>query len=845
MPDGGRLSSVLVVFLWAVCAAGAAPPEDFRRNVEDDWLFQADNNPTAGRALAEIGWARELAARLTGEPRGRNFAGELAELAGLESRLVALPADRCDDATRELYLAVRRVKRRIALRNPVLDFAGVLLVDGPYPQFHKVGRNRNNHQTAHRNVSRYVNGGCRLLVLEGLDTGRTRDLLAGRDGYLWRPDLSFDGRRVLFCWRPKEERSMHLYEVGIDGAGLRQLTNSPYDDLDPIHLPDGHILFTTTRGNTYVRCGSYIAAYVLARCDGDGRNVRIISRNNETDYLPVLLPDGRVLYTRWEYTDRPEYNLMGLWTVNPDGTGDYVYWGNRSVYPDLIVEARPIPGTRRVMFAGSAHHGFFDGCLGVIDVGGGREWPDGVYKVTADIPWPEVGDARDGANPLYTPDYHASGRYTAYKSPYPLGPEDFLVSARIGMVGSGNEIRFAEKFSLYLMDIHGNRELVYRGAHNAWYAMPVKPRRTPTPLADRVRWPEKGNRAAAGVFFSPDILQGVEGIAPGQAKFLRVIQMDHKTYSAWDKTWWNSGPAVSIIQQDGVKRILGTAPIHADGSVHFLAPAGQALFFQLLDDRQRCLQVMRSFTGVMPGEVRGCMGCHEQTSAAMGIRAVAAAALCRPPASLTPPPWGAGVSVGYERFVQPVLDRHCGKCHQGGGKARKTLDLTLRGGWPERGGWYLKSGMDPNLWPFKEPYPTLVGLAPRGRIRTLPKGPGVGIAGCMNVDALGNGPARPLTMLSYVSPLIRLASEGRHHGVKVDGEDLLRLIAWVDCNCVYRGDEEIRRLPDPPDPGLPVRPRIRTAPVIDRLQPVTDPLPGRPPDAPDATAPAPPRSGTH
>jgi hypothetical protein len=480
------------------------------------------------------------------------------------------------------------------------------------------------------------------------------------------------------------------------------------------------------------------------------------------------------------------------------------------------------------MFAGSAHHSFFDGCLGTLDAGAGREWPDGVFKVTADIPWPEVGDAKDGPNPVHTDRYHASGRYTAYKSPYPLGPEDFLVSARTGMVGSSNEIRFTETFSLYLMDVYGNRELIYRGRENAWYAMPIKPRPPPPAPADRVRWPKKGEPIPGGVFLSANVYEGVEGLPPGMARSLRVIQMDHKTHSAWDKTWWNSGPAISVIQQDGVKRILGTAPVHADGSVHFRAPAGQALFFQLLDERERCLQVMRSFTGLMPGEVRGCMGCHEQAARSVGGNGPTPLAMRQPPADLTPPPWGAGVSIGYERFVQPVLDKHCGKCHQGEGKGRKTLDLTLRGGHPERGGWYSKAGpMDPALWPFKEPYPTLVGLAATGPNRPLPKGPGVGIAGCMHVDALGNGPAPPMTMLSYASPLIRMVTDGKHHGVKIAGEDLLRLIAWVDCNCVYRGDEEVRQLPDPPDPGLPVRPRIRTAPVIVRLSPVSDPLPGR------------------
>jgi hypothetical protein len=800
-------------------AARPLDSETAQRLLESDWLFQADGRPTVQRSLQEIGWARELARRLEAHPAKPDLAAERTVLDPLEAKLRALPPEQADDEAKALYFAVRRAKRTITWKNPVLDFDRLLVVDGPYP---KSRRQRANHQTGHRNGCWYSNSGSRLLLLEGLGpNAKVRDLLPGHEGFLWRPELSFDADRILFCFMPKEERSFHLYLINLDGTGLRQLTNSPYDDLDPIYLPDGHLLFTTTRGNTYVRCGPYIPAYVLARCDADGRNIHIISRNNETDYLPALLPDGRVLYTRWEYTDRPEYNLMGLWTVNPDGTGDAVYWGNRSFYPDLLVEARPVPGTDSTLFAGAAHHSFFDGCLGLVDVRRGREWPDGVYKVTADIPWPEVGDSKDGPNPIATPRYHASGRYTAYKSPYPLGSEDFLVSARTGMTGSWNDVRFKETFALYLMDVYGNRELMYRGVHNVWYAVTVKPRPRPPAIPDRVAWPKKGEPAGDGVLFSPNVYEGTEGLPPGKAKYLRVLQLDYKTYTAWRKTWWNSGPAISVVQQDGVKRILGTVPIREDGSVSVRVPSGQQLYFQLLDENQRCLQIMRSFTGVMPGETRGCVGCHEQHSRAFPVSGPAVR-IADPPAALTSPPWGAHVSIGYERFAQPVLDKHCGKCHQGDGEARKALDLTLRGGVIETG-----LPVPQPLRAFKEPYLTLVGLTLDGKGKTAPPGPGVGIAGCLNIDALGNGPIKPLTMLSYASPLIQMAMSGKHYNVKIEGEELLRLIAWVDSNCVYRGDEEVRQIPDPDIGGFPIPPKIRTAPVIDRLQPVTDALPGR------------------
>ena len=776
--------------------------------LEADWLFQADDNPSPQRSLQEIAWARELAARLAAHPATPDFSTELAQLAELEGKLRTLdPAGADENASttaKQLYFAVRRIKRRITFANPVLDFDRILLVDSPYP--HSV------HESAHRNGCWYRYGGSRLLVLEGLGPdGNVRDLLPGIDGFLWRPDLSFDARKVLLCLKRTDGPAFHLYEIDLDGSGLRQLTDSNHDDLDPIYLPDGRILFSTTRAHSYVRCLPTSPSFVLARCDGDGKNIRIISRNNEPDYLPSLLPDGRVVYTRWEYTERPLWRLQGLWTVNPDGTGTSVYWGNRSSHPDMLIEPRAIPGRDQVMFIGAGHHQFFDGSIGIVDVDRGREFPNGIAKVTPDVPWPETGDG--GPNPVASPRYHVSGRYSAYKSPYPIGPEDFLVSARVGAAGRGESVEPDQAFSLYLMDIHGNRELVYRGNRNVWYAMPVRPRPKPPIRPDQVDWPKPGQPSAGGVLFSANVYEGVEGLPVGKAKYLRVIQMDAKTYSSMTKTWRHSGPAISVIQEDGVKRILGTVPIEADGSVHFKAPSGKALHFQLLDEHYRCLQVMRSFTGVMPGETRGCLGCHEQHSLSPERRSNAAA-LAREPRDLTPPPWGASVSISYERFCQPILDKYCGKCHQGKGKGRAKLDLTLRGGMHE------KTITDPNLLPFKEPYLTLVGPAWTSPAKASQ--PGAGLAGCMNVELHKNyGPARPMTMLSYTSPLIERVMSGEHNGVRITGDDLRRLIAWVDCNCVYRGDEEVRLIPDPQTAGrFPVPPKIRTAPVIDRLQPI-------------------------
>ena len=735
----------------------------------------------------DSGWERAAVSAPFGEGPWQRVEG----LGGTSDPLSAYA--NVDPALRDLYFSVREVKRRIAFKNPVVDFSRVLFIDQPYPTGPET-----RHEAIHR-MGIWATPGGRLLVLDGLRPGGTpRKLAPEKPGSFWRPDVSFDATRVLFCFKPHGEKSFHLYEIHLDGTGLRQLTDSDYDDADPIYLPDGHIMFVTTRGNSYVRCGPFIYSYLLARCDADGGNVYLVSMGGEPDWTPALLNDGRVIYSRWEYTDKPLWRVQSLWTTNQDGTSTTVFWGNQSVWPDHLSEPRPIPGSRRVMFSGVGHHDWWPGSIGILDPAKGFNFPDGLTKVTADLRWPECsGPPIDRPE---SPRYHPSGRYTGYKTPYPISEKDFLVSAR----GEGG------KFRLYLMDVDGNRELVYEGVHNVLHAMPVKPRPVPPVHTDRVAWPGTGAKRTPpepGVFFSPDVYEGVPDLPRGTVKYLRVFQMDHKTYSTWGKTYRHSGPPVSIVQEEGVKRILSVVPVEADGSVHFRVPAGRALHFQLLDEHYRCLQTMRSFTGVLPGESRGCVGCHELHSTTPPRRQ--ATAPLRPPTELSPPPWGTA-TIGYERFVQPVLDRHCGKCHQGEGKARAKLDLTLR----------------PGVSVFKQPYLTLVGAAGWGN-PVRGRGPGYGSACALPVESIDpsrNDPRayatfRPMTYLSYRSKLIHNAMSGEHHGVKVDPLSLRRLIAWVDACCPYMGEPELRALGDPNFPGielLPIRPRVATAPVVER-----------------------------
>jgi len=819
-------------FLSTTMTNAAAPLTDFgKQQLEEDWLVQCDKKPTFARSLDEIRWARDLAARIANLKNAPKFDEQLKKLTELEKKATTKQGDE-----KQLYFDVRNVKREIMFANPLITFDKVVLIDNPYPNGKKGdATNEWKHEARHRNGYMGVPGG-RLLVTGLNPGGEVKDLFENfeqKGGSFWRPDVHFSGKKIVVSYEPPGEKSFHLYEVDAEGKNVKQLTYGDYSDLDPVYTPDDHITFCTERSHTYVRCMPMTHAYAVARCDAEGKNIYVVSRNGEAEYMPSVLNDGRVIYTRWEYNEKALWRIQSLWTMNPDGTNVQIFWGNQSVWPDVLTEARAIPNSRRVMFTGVGHHDWFAGCLGIIDPDKGFDYPKGLTKVTPQLPWPEVGDGdppcENETDKYKEPakKYHNNGGFRAYKTPYPLSEEDFLCSARHGHL-----------FNLYLMDVYGNRELIYKGDHNAYYAMPLQPRQRPRMLPDRVKWPKigTGEKPANGILYSNDVFSNAPEILKKKGKYIRATVMDPKNYTTWHKVVQHDGPAVSVFQADGVKRVLGEVPIEKDGSVCMELPPGVAISFQMLDENKQCIHIMRSFTGVMPGETRGCFGCHESKLKTRGAAPMPgnSIAMKKGPVKPTEPPWGYETSVSYARFVQPVLDKHCGKCHQKEGhKAYEKLNMVHR---PSTHRWRQRVHSRPNdQSPFTEPYLTLVsGSCPWGgsygkkekemNERGVPKN----LAGLYIVEGYNwksvesHRTLPPYSAFSPVSPLVQNACSGKHgEGVKVTGEDLARLVAWVDLNGPYLGDEEIRQMNDPYSwtvENIPaVRPRVATAPRINRF----------------------------
>jgi len=446
-------------------------------------------------------------------------------------------------------------------------------------------------------------------------TSEIEVLLDAEGGSVRDPHVHYDGETILFSYRQAGSDCYNLFEIGIDGTGLRQVTRGPYDDYEAAYLPDGDILFISTRSKRWVGCWTTQVG-TLFRCDRQGGNIRPLSVNLEHDNTPAVLPDGRILYTRWEYVDRSQVGYHQLWTMNPDGTAVAAHFGNQDHYP-LFIDAKPIPGTDELLVIDSPGHGRSDhrGFVCRISAAYGPDDEKGYHRVT---PKPFFND------------------------PAPIGNASFIVASRKQILFGTYEGKLTPV-------------MTYKGSADVHEPVPVVPRQRELLIADRT---DAGQ--ATGRMMLADVYSGrnLEGVRPGEIKKLLVLEVLPKPVNfsgGMDLTSW-LGTFI-------LERALGTVPVEADGSAYFEVPAGRPVFFVALDANDLSVKRMQSFTNVMPGESLGCVGCHEpRTQAPPSTVGAALLAAKRPPSPITP---FAGLRdvLDFRRDVQPILDEHCASCH--------------------------------------------------------------------------------------------------------------------------------------------------------------------------------------
>lgn len=621
--------------------------------------------------------------------RGLALARRLAEM-GVDTRADAAALEACKGRpAAEAPGAAAAVVRALALKNPLLDFEDIVFVKSAPTLFPHI---------SDQFYGWWSRPGGGVYVLEQFRSPepRLRCLTEGLPpGSFIRPELSFDGRRVLFAYarqypevrhqRDKmtkanlpEDAFYHLYEVNLDGTGLRRLTRGRYDDFDGRYLPGGDIIFLSTRkgvflqntqSNTlatltadlpdsYVRCGGDrfrpVPVFTLHRMNGAGEGLRPISSFETFEYTPALAPDGRILYTRWDYIDRFNGHFFSLWSTQPDGMNAQLVYGNYTVRPQAVTEAVPIPGSRKLVFTASAHHSILGGALALFDRTRGDEGEAPLVRITPEVPFPETERNVD----------------CYYANPHPLSEEFFLVgwADRPLPAHTYSDERTqnpVNAMGLYLYDVTGNLVLLHRDPElSSSCPIPVRPRPVPAEVPEDVAWAGRQE----GVMVLQDVYAGLPGVARGTVTHVRVVASLPKVQPFMNQ------PVIGVSNEDTGKFVLGTARVEADGSASFRLPSGVPVFFQALDAGGRAVQTMRSLTYVPAGRTLSCVGCHEPRAQAPAVGPVAARAARRAPERLEADVAGTW-PLRYDVLVQPVLDRHCAACHAPGGEGEK-LDLT-------------------------------------------------------------------------------------------------------------------------------------------------------------------------
>lgn len=557
-------------------------------------------------------------------------------------------------------------------------------------------------------------------------------------------DLHFDAQRLLFSM-PDAQGRWHIYEIGIDGNNLRRLTPElpDVDHYDGCYLPDGGIVFCSTACFQGVPC-NFSDVAVLYRLDGDGKNIRQLCFEQDHDFNPVVMPSGRIMYLRWEYSDLPHTNSRILFSMNPDGTGQAEYYGSNSYWPNGIFGARPIPD-RPGMFVGivAGHHGSHrEGELVLFDAGRGRHEASGAVQ--------RIPGRGQPIEPLVR-DQLTAASWPKFVHPYPLSDKYFLVTCKLDP---------QSPWDLYLADVFDNLVRVH---HVEGYALfePIPCRPTPHPP---VIPPKVDLRRRDALVFLADVYRGpgLAGVPRGTVKRLRLFTC-HFAYRGM-------GGLLGTVGLDGpwdIKRVLGTVPVEPDGSAFFRVPANTPISVQPLDAQGKALQLMRSWFVGMPGETVTCIGCHEPQSAAppAGLPLPAG----REPAAIEP--WyGPPRNFSFKREVQPVLDRYCVGCHDG-------RDPAQGGPPPDLRGTVLTSDYQSYIAGSGNGYGGKyfsVGYFELSRFVRRP-----GIESDLHL-------LRPGEYHADTTELVRLLTKG-HHGVQLDAEAWDRLITWIDLNCPYHG----------------------------------------------------------
>ncbi|MDR1053551.1 MAG: NPCBM/NEW2 domain-containing protein [Planctomycetaceae bacterium] len=776
---------------WVVLSRELAKPmaDKVKKEVyRPESLFEeSDRDPldvVLRRTTAMLNHVRQLA----DAPEFKDEGNKLKELVSKSKETNAE-----DRVTRKaLFADAVALRRKIALQNPLLNFNEILFIKKHYlPEPEK----RGNHMCDQfYGFHALPDGGVFVLknafaadaskqevrdVLENavIEKGRLANTKLGKNWGFLSPDLSFDGKKIVFsaadttaqprnCYRWTTENCYHVFQVNADGSNLEQLSDGQWDDIDPCYLPSGRIAFISTRRGGYGRChGRPVPSYTLHSMNYNGTDIAMLSPHETNEWKPSVQNDGNILYTRWDYVDRGSDVAHHPWVTTPDGRdaraiqGNFPPAGTRhgigggGVYnrPYLETTFRAIPNSHKLIGVAAPHHGQYFGSVILVDP---TIEDDGVMsqvrRITPEqlFPESEVGTHRNNAN---------------YGQPFPLSEDYYLVTYDpFSDMGKGQ----ANDYGIYLLDAFGNKTLIYRDPnisihcpipfrarsmppiipHQTLVGKPLKPGEEFVPV-DKDSLPKT---AQVGVM---NVYESIYALPPNtKITKLRIVQVLPKT------TPNSNSPRSGYGSEKNARAVLGTVPVEDDGSAFFNMPVDIPVYFLAIDQNGNSVQRMRSATYVKPGEKLMCNGCHENRHKPPTINAVYAKAMRRLPSEIKPDMDGTK-PFNYVRLIQPILDSKCFACHEEAfaeGKTKIRFDKTVVG--RDK---FFNSYM--NLRPYVSFYDQdRVPLTTRDAF-TLP-----GVFGSIN------------------SKLWTIIEKG-HYDVKLTPEERERFQIWMDNNADFYG----------------------------------------------------------
>lgn len=654
-------------------------------------------------------------------PQGRAFLSSLAAI----------------DARRDRE-AFESLQREALLANPLIDFDTLLLVKRP-ASAPAQGLPANWQGNACLPRTGYDDELVALKPIGPKGELTTLHKTSGR--FLGDVDLHHDGRRVLFS-SMDDARRWRVFELSLsDGkaAPIRQIEEPDVDNYDAAYLPDERIVFSSTATYVGVPCvngSSHVAN--LYRVDPASGRIDRLTVDQEHNWNPTVMPDGHVLYQRWEYTDTPHSNSRLMFTMNPDGTNQREFCGASSYFPNSFFYARPVPDSPGVIVGiATGHHGTRrSGRLLMLDSTRGRREAEGFVH---EFP------ARQGGVVPIVRDRLVDNVWPQFLHPWPLSDKYLLVSAKLSP---------RDPWAVYLVDAFNNIVLI-KEAPAAALLEPIPLRKAaPAPvIADRI-----DRSAKSGTVYIADIYrgEGLAGVPRGTVKSMRIVAYYYGSRGM--------GGLLGTIGMDGpwdIRQVLGTVPVEADGSAFFEAPADTPITLQPLDHEGKAMQQMRSWLTVRPGERVSCTGCHDKQDHATPNGFTLAQQ--RGPAAIEP--WhGTARGFSFKREVQPVLDRHCGACHHG----KTPPDLRgdrLIADWSSQISGHAAANTGGK---FSVAYAALHRYVRRP-----------GIESDLHV-------LPPMDFHADTTELVQMLRKG-HHGVKLDAEAWDRLVTWIDLNAPYHG----------------------------------------------------------